>query len=186
ARRKPETPLWRWLLNNYLFIRIPLVRPAHWLARLMPWVSWLFSGWFLAVTALAAVTGIVLAARQLDVVETQLRGALSWDGAFGFAAALVVSKLLHELGHAFVSTRHGVRVGHMGIALLVMWPMPYTDTGESWKLQRSRNRFAIASAGRGTWSGASWLLDRTSYRGMRMIGEGGWTSCGLRMPWATE
>jgi len=35
----------------------------------------------------------------------------------------------------------------MGVALLVMWPMPYTDTGESWKLERSRHRFAIASAG---------------------------------------
>ncbi|MET0540184.1 MAG: HlyD family efflux transporter periplasmic adaptor subunit [Variovorax sp.] len=147
ARRKSATPLWRWLLNNYLFIRIPLVRPAHWLAKAMPWVGWLFSGWFLGATVLAALAGIVLAARQLDVVETQLRGALSWDGAVGFAAALVVSKLLHELGHAFVSTRHGVRVGHMGIALLVMWPMPYTDTGESWKLQRSRSRFTIASAG---------------------------------------
>ena len=147
ARKKPAMPLWRWLLNNYLFIRIPLVRPAHWLGVAMPWVHWLFSGWFVGITAFAALAGIVLAARQLDVVEANLRGALSWDGVVGFAAALVFSKLLHELGHAIVSTRHGVRVGHMGVALLVMWPMPYTDTGESWKLERSRHRFAIASAG---------------------------------------
>ncbi|MDB5826849.1 MAG: HlyD family efflux transporter periplasmic adaptor subunit [Variovorax sp.] len=147
ARQKPAMPLWRWLLNNYLFIRIPLVRPAHWLSLSMPWVRWLFSGWFVGITALAALAGIVLAARQFDVVEANLRGALSWDGVVGFAAALVFSKLLHELGHAIVSTRHGVRVGHMGVALLVMWPMPYTDTGESWKLERSRHRFAIASAG---------------------------------------
>jgi putative peptide zinc metalloprotease protein len=147
ARQKPAMPLWRWLLNNYLFIRIPLVRPAHLLNRLMPWVRWLFSGWFLGATALAAITGAVLAARQLDVVEANLRGALNWEGVVGFAGAIVFSKVLHELGHAFVSTRHGVRVGHMGVALLVMWPMPYTDTGESWKLARSRHRFAIASAG---------------------------------------
>lgn len=147
ARLKPAMPLWRWLLNNYLFIRIPLVRPAHWLDVAMPWVRWLFSGWFVGITALAALTGIVLAARQLDAVEANLRGALSWDGVVGFGAALAFSKLLHELGHAIVSTRHGVRVGHMGVALLVMWPMPYTDTGESWKLERSHHRFAIASAG---------------------------------------
>ncbi len=147
ARRKAAMPAWRWLLNNYLFIRVPLVRPAHWLRLALPWLRWLFSGWFLGLTALAALTGIALAARQLDVVEANLRGALTWDGVVGFAAALVFSKVLHELGHALVSTRHGVRVGHMGVALLVMWPMPYTDTGESWKLQRSRHRFAIASAG---------------------------------------
>jgi len=46
-----------------------------------------------------------------------------------------------------MATRFGVRVGHMGVALLVMWPMAYTDTGESWKLEGSRRRLAIASAG---------------------------------------
>jgi len=147
ARRKPEMPLWRWLLNNYLFIRVPLVRPAHWLGLLMPWVRWLFSGWFIGLSAAAALVGIALAARQLDLVQANLRGALSWSGVIGFGAALVFSKVLHEFGHAIVSTRHGVRVGHMGVALLVMWPMPYTDTGESWKLEQSRHRFAIASAG---------------------------------------
>ena len=147
VRQKAPMPAWRWLLNNYLFVRIPLVRPAHWLERLLPWVRWLFTRWFAGLSALAAFTGLVLAARQWDTVEANLRGALSWDGVLGFAGALIVSKLLHELGHALVSTRHGVRVGHMGFALLVMWPMAYTDTGESWKLARSRHRFAIASAG---------------------------------------
>lgn len=147
ARQKPPMPAWRWLLNNYLFVRIPLVRPALFLERLLPWVSWLFTRWFIGLTAFAALAGMVLAARQWDTVEANLRGALSWEGVLGFAGALIVSKLLHELGHALVSTRHGVRVGHMGVALLVMWPMAYTDTGESWKLERSRHRFAIASAG---------------------------------------
>ncbi|MBT2323458.1 HlyD family efflux transporter periplasmic adaptor subunit [Variovorax paradoxus] len=147
VRQKAPMPAWRWLLNNYLFVRIPLVRPALWLERLLPWVRWLFTRWFVGLSALAAFTGLVFAARQWDTVEANLRGALSWDGVLGFAGALIISKLLHELGHALVSTRHGVRVGHMGVALLVMWPMAYTDTGESWKLERSRHRFAIASAG---------------------------------------
>lgn len=147
ARQKAPMPLWRWLLDNYLFIRIPLVRPAMWLERLLPWVGWLFTRWFAGLSALAAVGGLVLAARQWDTVEANLRGALSWEGVVGFAGALIVSKLLHELGHALVSTKLGVRVGHMGVALLVMWPMAYTDTGESWKLARSRHRLAIASAG---------------------------------------
>jgi putative peptide zinc metalloprotease protein len=147
VQKKPAIPLWRWLLNNYLFIRIPLVRPAQWLDRLMPWVRWLFSPWFISLTVVAALVGIAFAVRQFDTVAANLRGALSWDGLVGFAGALLVSKLVHELGHALVSTRHGARVGHMGVALLVMWPMLYTDTGESWKLERSRHRFAIASAG---------------------------------------
>ncbi|GER10176.1 HlyD family efflux transporter periplasmic adaptor subunit [Variovorax boronicumulans] len=147
VRRKPPMPAWRWLLNNYLFVRIPLVRPARLLEKMLPWVEWLYSRWFVALTALAAGVGMLLAARQWDTVAAQLRGAISWEGVLGFAGALVVSKLLHEMGHALMSTRHGVRVGHMGVALLVMWPMAYTDTGESWRLARSRHRLAIASAG---------------------------------------
>ena len=35
----------------------------------------------------------------------------------------------------------------MGVAFLVLWPMFYTDTNESWKLQSRRHRLNIASAG---------------------------------------
>ncbi|WP_028998772.1 HlyD family efflux transporter periplasmic adaptor subunit [Azohydromonas australica] len=146
ARPQTRSPLWRWLLNNYLFIRIPLLRPARLLQVLLPWVGWLFTPRFLGLTVLAALAGVALALRQLDTVEANLRGAMSWEGVLGFAGALFVSKLLHEFGHALVATRLGVRVGHMGVALLVMWPMPYTDTGESW-MRSPRRRLAIASAG---------------------------------------
>ena len=147
APPKPSRPGWKWLLDNYLFIRIPLVRPEPLLRRLLPWVDWLFSRWFLLLTLFAGVAGVALAARQWDTVQANLAGALTWDGITGFAAALIASKLIHEMGHALVSTRHGVRVGHMGVAFLVLWPMPYTDTGESWKLADPRHRFRIASAG---------------------------------------
>ncbi|MEJ8845107.1 hypothetical protein [Variovorax rhizosphaerae] len=69
---------WRWLLDNYLFIRIPLVRPAPLLRRMLPWVGWLFSWGFVALTVLAGVVGLVLASRQWDVVRANLAGALTW------------------------------------------------------------------------------------------------------------
>ena len=144
---KSRPPLWKRILHGYLFIRLPLIRPEKALRRFLPWVCWLFSVPFLLVTLLAALSGLVLAARQWDSVQAALHGALSWNGALAFAVALIFSKCWHELGHAFVATRHGVRVGHMGVALLVLWPMAYTDTGESWKLSRSQHRLAIASAG---------------------------------------
>jgi putative peptide zinc metalloprotease protein len=43
--------------------------------------------------------------------------------------------------------RLGLKVAHMGVAFVVLWPMLYTDTGEAWKLRSSRQRLAIASAG---------------------------------------
>lgn len=147
AQPKRATSTGHWLLQNYLFIRVPLVRPERFLRKALPYIQWMFGTRFLVATLIAAVLGLIFAARQWDVVQANLRGALTWDGVFAFAGALVFSKCWHEFGHAFMATRHGVRVGHMGVALLVMWPMAYTDTGESWKLERSQRRLAIASAG---------------------------------------
>lgn len=88
---KARGSLWRRILHGYLFIRLPLVRPEKALRRMLPWVEWLFSAPFLLLTAVAALAGVVLAARQWDNVEAALHGALSWNGALAFAVALILS-----------------------------------------------------------------------------------------------
>ncbi|WP_066731343.1 site-2 protease family protein [Cupriavidus sp. D384] len=138
---------WRWWLHHYLFFRIPLLRPTYRMRWVYAHLQWIFrpsTAW--AVIALTLV-GIALTLRQWDTFRHTLFESISLEGAVGFACALVVAKTLHELGHALVATHFGVRVGHMGVAFLVMWPMLYTDTSESWRLTQARQRLAIASAG---------------------------------------
>ena len=138
---------YEWLLHNYLFFRIPLVRPQLWLAALMPYLSWIFT----RVTALGigaiTLTGLFLVFRQWETFTSTAVEHLTWQGFFGYAVALIVAKTLHEVGHAVTATYHGVRVAHMGVAMLVLFPMLYTDTSESWKLTNPKKRLAIASAG---------------------------------------
>ena len=145
--REPGWRHWRWWLHHYLFIRIPLVRPQRFLARLTPWLEPLFSPVALVLLIAASVLGLFLVTRQWDTFTHSVLDILSPSGILGFMLALIVSKSLHELGHAVVATRLGVRVAHMGVAFLVMWPMLYTDTGESWRLRSSRHRLAISIAG---------------------------------------
>jgi putative peptide zinc metalloprotease protein len=139
--------VYEWLLHNYLFFRVPLIRPQVWLAATMPFLNWLFK----PVTGVAlialTVTGVFLATRQWETFVSTLVEHLSVSGFLGYAVALVFAKTLHEMGHAITATRYGVRVAHMGVAMLVMFPMLYTDTSESWKLTKPRQRLAIASAG---------------------------------------
>lgn len=138
---------WRWWLHNYLFFRVPMLRPQRFLRATMPWVGLLFTPLAFWLVVLSSVLGLVLVARQWDVFVHAFMDTLTPSGMAGFAIALVVSKTLHELGHAYVATRFGVRVAHMGVAFLVMWPMLYTDTGESWRLRSHRQRLAISLAG---------------------------------------
>ena len=147
ARAPREWLTWRWWLHHYLFFRIPLVRPTYRIQWLYGHLRWLFRARTAWVVCALTLTGIALTMRQWDTFRHTLFESISLEGAVGFACALVVAKTLHELGHALVATHFGVRVGHMGVAFLVMWPMLYTDTSESWRLTDSRQRLAIASAG---------------------------------------
>lgn len=47
-----------WLLKNYLFIRIPLLRPDAFLTRTLPYVSWLGTRGFLLFVLCCAVVGL--------------------------------------------------------------------------------------------------------------------------------
>ena len=138
---------WRWWLHNYLFVRVPLVRPDRWLAALLPLVQPLMSRAGLVAVVLASLLGTVLVARQWDSFTHGVMDILTPSGILGFMVAIVISKTLHEMGHALVATRLGVRVAHMGVALVVLWPMLYTDTSESWRLRSHRQRLAISVAG---------------------------------------
>lgn len=136
-----------WLLKHYLFIRIPLIKPQYLLKAILPYLSWCFSKQAASLAILLTMTGLFLAARQWETFTATLVDQLTFGGIVSFSLALVFSKCLHEFGHAITATRYGVRVGHMGVALLVLFPMPYTDTSESWKLTNNRHRLHIAAAG---------------------------------------
>ncbi|BBH45645.1 HlyD family efflux transporter periplasmic adaptor subunit [Pseudomonas sp. KU43P] len=156
---------WRWWLHHYLFFRIPLLRPQAALQHLAKALGWLFHPLTGVLVVTLTLVGLVLVMQQWDSFTHAVVESFSTEGLFSFALALVVAKTLHELGHALVATRLGLRVGHMGVAFLVLWPMLYTDTGESWKLKRAHQRLAIASAG---------IVTELSLAGLATLG---WALC---------
>lgn len=148
ATRQRQRGNWQqWLLHNYLFFRIPLVRPDRWLNWLAPQLSFLFTSTFRWLTLAAGVFGLLGAYREWDQFSATLMDKLSWQGALWYGAAVIFAKLCHELGHAVTAKRFGCRVPTMGLAFLVMWPVAYTDTNEVWKLTRREQRLAVAGAG---------------------------------------
>ncbi|WP_157879241.1 site-2 protease family protein [Pararhodospirillum photometricum] len=141
-------PPWaQWLLHNYLFIRIPLVKPDRFLRRAWPFVRFIYTKRALAVIGLLGVLGLFLVTRQWDVFIHTFTQFASLDGLVWMGAALTLTKVMHELGHAFVAHRLGCRVPSMGIAFLVLWPVLYTDTSDGWRLSDRRQRLAIGAAG---------------------------------------
>ncbi len=146
-KNKQKQSVFSWLVHHYLFFRIPLIKPQALLANILPYFRWLFSPTTAFIVLAITLTGLFLVARQWDVFSATFIEQLTIAGFLSYGIALMCTKFLHEFGHAITATRYGVRVGHMGIALLVMFPMPYTDTSESWKLSNNKQRLHIAAAG---------------------------------------
>lgn len=144
ARRKHWSS---WLLHNYLFFRIPLVRPHALLRALRPIAQRLYTRTFLALVLAAALAGLWLVGRQWDRFLAAFPYVFTLEGMLLSGAALTLSKVLHELGHAMTADRYGCRVPTMGVAFLVLWPVLYTDTSDAWKLASRRQRLAIGAAG---------------------------------------
>ena len=136
-----------WALRHYLFIRVPLLRPMPLLRRLAPFVQWLFRPMFWWTTLICAGTGLYLASRHWEQFLHTFQAYAGWEGLLGIAIALSSAKVLHEFGHAITAYRYGCHVPSMGIALLVLWPVLYTDTNEAWKLRSRRARLHIGAAG---------------------------------------
>lgn len=137
----------KWLLHNYLFIRIPLLRPDRFLDLSYPYLRWVFSPLVAALVIAIGLIGLVRVARQWDVFLGTFVDMFSVQGAVGFGITLGCLKGLHELGHAYTAKRFGCRVPTMGLALLVMVPVLYTDVNDAWKLSSRRQRLAIGLAG---------------------------------------
>lgn len=137
----------KWLLHNYLFFRVPILRPDAWLGRWAHLIQALLEPRFWLVAAALAGTALILVARQWEQFLHGFTAYSGWETLLAFGLALSVAKIAHELGHGLVAKYHGCKVPTMGFAFLVLWPVLYTDTNEAWKLPSNRARFQIALAG---------------------------------------
>ncbi len=153
-----------WLIHHYLFFRIPLVKPDRWLSAMLPWVEPFFTRRFFLLTLAAFALGLFGVARNWDIFSTSLLDTFNLAGFLSYGATLVAIKVLHELGHAFTAKRLGCRVPAMGVAFLVMMPVAYTDTNETWRLTDRYDRLKVALAGVTTelaiavWATLAWTL----------------------------
>lgn len=164
SRAKMAGTWWAWLLHNYLFFRVPMVRPDAFLNQTHRWTRFAYARTFAWVTLLAGVLGLMGVSRQWDAFAHTLVDFFSWQGLLAYGLTLAFVKVLHEFGHAYTAKRFGCQVPTMGLAFLVLWPVLYTDTNDVWRLKNHRQRLAVSSAGVLTelgvalWATFLWVL----------------------------
>ena len=136
-----------WLVHNYLFIKIPLIRPDGFLEGLLRLVKPLASKPARLAIYAAGLYGLFALMWQWESFVSTFDYFFNWQGLAYYFLALVGVKIAHELGHALVAKHFGLRVSSMGVALLVLFPVLYTDNTDAWRLTDQRKKLNIVLAG---------------------------------------
>lgn len=134
-------------LRSSLFLNIPVVRPHYFLKATLPFVSILLTKEFFLFMMGLLVMGLFLLFEQFDQYMNTFMHFFTVQGLALYVVTIVGLKIIHELGHAYVATKYGVRVASMGFALILMYPIFYTETTGAWKIQERKPRVMIAFAG---------------------------------------
>jgi putative peptide zinc metalloprotease protein len=133
---------------NPMSLRWSMLDPEKMLQRTLPLVKPLFS-WQAAVLWILVVTSALilslshwteLSTHMLETTLAPRNWILLW-------LCFPVIKTLHELGHAFAVKAWGGEVHSMGVALLVLTPVPFVDASAASAFPSKRRRILVSAAG---------------------------------------
>ena len=134
---------------NPLYLRFRLIDPNDLLSRL----AWLGRGLFGRAGACAWLGLMALTLIQIAPLWPQLRYEFAAFDFFapangiGFFLVFPVIKLLHEISHGLAVKRYGGDVHEMGVALLVLLPIPYVDASAAAAFPDKHHRMLVGAAG---------------------------------------
>lgn len=145
--KKRKANEWKARLFGIFFLRIPLWDPDAFLNRTIGLVR-PFLGYFGALLWLAAAAGaIAVVIANWEQATNQGSGVLDPSNLFLLYVSFAVTKMIHEMGHAYAVKRFGGEVHRMGITFLVFTPFPYVDATAAWAFRERWKRVWVGGAG---------------------------------------
>ncbi|MGD9354030.1 MAG: PqqD family peptide modification chaperone [Desulfobacterales bacterium] len=154
--KRHQKRVWREVkgaVGNFLFVRIPLWDPDRFLNRWVGVVGKAFSVYGAILWAGLLAVGLVSVGGHVPALAAKASGVLDPENLPLLYAALVVVKLIHELGHAFACKHFGRAAGtggevhQMGVTFLVFTPLPFVDASSAWALRDKWHRVVVGAGG---------------------------------------
>ncbi|MEW6349000.1 MAG: efflux RND transporter periplasmic adaptor subunit [Thermodesulfobacteriota bacterium] len=134
-------------LSQIYFLFVPLVSPDRFLGRTVDYVRWLWSPWFAGLACAALPGAVYILATGWPSIQREFLFFFNLKHLVYLWVTVALTKLVHELSHAYVAKSFGLRVPAMGVAFLIFFPCLYCNTTEAWQLADRRQRMAISAAG---------------------------------------
>ena len=149
-RRQRVWSEWKNWLRSIMALRFRGIDPDWILNKLNPWFGWLFSPTALMFAAVYILTALMLVLVNFETFRSKLPEFHQFFASgnwFYLAAALGITKVIHEFGHGLSCKYYGGECHEMGFMLLVFTPCLYCDVSDSWMLPSKWKRMMIGAGG---------------------------------------
>ncbi|MGE3803165.1 MAG: site-2 protease family protein [Gemmataceae bacterium] len=141
---------WLQTLTNILYIKIPVFDPDKLLERMLPWLRWIFTTWFMMFSLGLGLAAIYLVASHFETFRSRLptfHEFFSFKNLIYLWIALGAVKIIHEFGHGLTCKAFGGEVHEMGLLFLCLSPCLYCNVSDSWTMPSKWRRIMIGFAG---------------------------------------
>lgn len=135
------------LFMGFLSIKVPLLDPDRVLERALPLIRMVFSPLGLMMYLVLLAFGAKALMDNSDRLFDQTAGILAPANLGLLYVGFLMSKMLHEIGHAAICKRFGGEVHKMGVMFLIFAPMPYVDATAAWGFRSRSDRLLVGVAG---------------------------------------
>ncbi len=134
-------------LSSIYFLFIPIFNPDRFLSNTIRIFNFFWNRWTVVLSGLLLPGAIFFILSDLSKIQREFLFFFNFSNLIYLWITIVVSRLVHELAHAYTAKKYGLHVPQMGIAFLIFFPCLYCNTTDAWRLADRRQRMAISSAG---------------------------------------
>ena len=130
----------------YIFYRLHLVNPDTWLGKNIRYASFIASKYIRYPIYGLFAFGLFNFFNGNISYSDNTNYLFSFEGIILLIISIIFLKICHELAHAFTLKYFDGSVPSMGVSLIFLFPLLFTDANSSWELGK-RQRLLVGSAG---------------------------------------
>jgi putative peptide zinc metalloprotease protein len=134
-------------ISRLYFAYIPLVNPDAFLEKTLRIFRFLVNRWTALLALLLVPGAIYILVTKFPSAEQMYLFFFDVEKLAYLWATIVLTKLVHELAHAYTAKNFGLHVPQMGVAFLIFFPCLYCNTTDAWRLSDRRQRILTSAAG---------------------------------------
>ncbi len=145
-KKQKEDMKFHAIMNMYISVKIPLLRPEKLLNNTIGFIKAIFNKWTLIILSLISLFGYIEIMLNAEKFFNSILQSINIAGLTKYAVLMIFLKIFHEFTHAYIAKGYGVKVRRMGIAIIFLMPRLYCDVTDSWRASRTA-RIWIDSGG---------------------------------------